>query len=416
VTATGAAVSITVEPQFDGDLVVFASPARKKPIELTLPTDTLSRARADVSSHITEFKEKVGSNPRRDVDNVRAAFTRLFETMCMVASHLTQQGSAGLDELREFFEDAMPDWREAEDDDEVPLIHVEGPIDGFPFEWLPILDFDDPGSVEDIELFARRFLGFSAVVRRAAMVRRAGGDPGLAVGQSLRNKDRLPLTFAWFATMKGAQKECDFFKRMGDHIELNGPWPTESLSTKSVLDSLTEVLFDPRRRFTTQEGEAIQIAHFACHCDTGFPAPVDYELILAGSDGNRRPVPMGKLNTGFLGRQKGQRKFPRPLVFLNACESAKQDSAHVFSWPEWFLAERHVGVIGTETLVPDRVAARYAELFYTALLSGRKLGESLVVARRQLLREGNPLGLLYVLYADPDMTVENPVPRETLHG
>jgi hypothetical protein len=63
-------------------------------------------------------------------------------------------------------------------------------------------------------------------------------------------------------------------------------------------------------------------------------------------------------------------------------------------------------VIGTETLVPDVVAARFAEFFYKKLLTEQPLGTALVLVRRKLLEEFlNPLGLLYVLYADPDLTV-----------
>lgn len=90
------------------------------------------------------------------------------------------------------------------------------------------------------------------------------------------------------------------------------------------------------------------------------------------------------------------------------------DPSKVSSFPRWFLQRRHLGVIGTETLVPDAVAPVYAELFYKELLTGASLGEAVVRARQQLLhRFGNPLGLLYVLYADPDIRIQNPLPKET---
>ena len=80
------------------------------------------------------------------------------------------------------------------------------------------------------------------------------------------------------------------------------------------------------------------------------------------------------------------------------------DPARVYSWPEWFLRNGHRGVIGTTALVPDRAAAEFSKFFYKALLARRPLGESIVHARRELLSSyGNPLGVLYVLHADPNI-------------
>ena len=75
-----------------------------------------------------------------------------------------------------------------------------------------------------------------------------------------------------------------------------------------------------------------------------------------------------------------------------------------------------MAVVGPETLVPDKTAAEYARHFYRALFGRRTLGEAVVLARRDLLAErGNPLGLLYVLYGDPDVTIDKPIPHEVLN-
>jgi hypothetical protein len=57
-------------------------------------------------------------------------------------------GPAGLQRLRELFEEALPDWATHPD---VPLVQVEGPSYGFPFELLPVFDLDDEGHMDDIE-------------------------------------------------------------------------------------------------------------------------------------------------------------------------------------------------------------------------------------------------------------------------
>ena len=67
--------------------------------------------------------------------------------------------------------------------------------------------------------------------------------------------------------------------------------------------------------------------------------------------------------------------------------------------------------------MPDLVAAVYARSFYGALLSGRTVGAALVTARQELLHEfGNPLGLLYVLYGDPDIRIRRRISQEVLDG
>jgi hypothetical protein len=80
-----------------------------------------------------------------------------------------------------------------------------------------------------------------------------------------------------------------------------------------------------------------------------------------------------------------------------------------------FLVENgNRGFIGTETRIPDQYAAAFSEQFYTELLQGRPLGEAVHAARWTLLRRhNNPLGILYTVYADPDMRVRKPV---TLKG
>ena len=53
------------------------------------------------------------------------------------------------------------------------------------------------------------------------------------------------------------------------------------------------------------------------------------------------------------------------------------------------------------------VGAAFADRLYDELLAHKPLGEALVMARRRLMREeGNPLGLLYVLYGNPDVRID----------
>jgi CHAT domain-containing protein len=160
----------------------------------------------------------------------------------------------------------------------------------------------------------------------------------------------------------------------------------------------------------------VQVHHFACHCDTTAELDDDYLIRLSTSRGRRRDISFGELQTGYLGRALGDadpgaardgQSRPRAVVLLNACGSSRTNPLTSFSFPRWFINWGHRAFIGTETTVPDAVASRFAASFYSRLLERRRpLGEALVWARRDLLRDfRNPLGLLYVVYGDTDLVV-----------
>ena len=76
------------------------------------------------------------------------------------------------------------------------MVEVEGDSSGFPFELLPVFDQGRPGAMDDIETFARRFLGFSTTVRRTPYVTKGRAGGGAA---ALDNDPKLPVTFSWYA-------------------------------------------------------------------------------------------------------------------------------------------------------------------------------------------------------------------------
>jgi hypothetical protein len=98
----------------------------------------------------------------------------------------------------------------------------------------------------------------------------------------------------------------------------------------------------------------------------------------------------------------------RPLVFFNACGSAAVDPVGASSFPDLFLSRGlgFLGFIGTEATIPDAFAAAFARAFYGYLLQGMEIGHALYASRWKLLQENrNPLGMLYSLYAEPEIRV-----------
>jgi hypothetical protein len=143
------------------------------------------------------------------------------------------------------------------------------------------------------------------------------------------------------------------------------------------------------------------------------------QIVLGGPGKRRRTVSLSAIRQGFRQRaqDRGRGSGARPLVIANACGSARIDKETRGSFPRWFLNNRHRGYVGTETDVPDTVAAAFAERLYGALLDERPLGEAVVLARRRLLADwGSPLGLLYVLYGDPGLAIEHHPPAANPHA
>ena len=90
-----------------------------------------------------------------------------------------------------------------------------------------------------------------------------------------------------------------------------------------------------------------------------------------------------------------------PLVVMNACETGNLNPLYTAHFADAFLRYGARGVVATDCVVPDAFAAEFAEALYERLLSGKTLGESLLTVRQQFMKQGNPAGLIYSMYASP---------------
>ena len=98
----------------------------------------------------------------------------------------------------------------------------------------------------------------------------------------------------------------------------------------------------------------------------------------------------------------------KPLVFINACESAELSPAFYDGFVPYFMAKGARGVVGTQCKTPALFAVEWAKRFFERFLDGAR-------ARRGLPRpcgassstqHGNPLGLLYAVHCDGDTRIE----------
>jgi hypothetical protein len=299
-------------------------------------------------------------------------------------------------------------------------LNVPAP-DCLPLEFLPVLNLRPPGRIKgkrDLEVTAASFLGFSAVVRREFPPWQSGkGGPASQTGQVpvIENDPKLPLKLFHCAALPGAASEADYFRTAKAHFELDGPWPAGRINPRSAVVKLARCMWNPWQPFRGKcRNRPDQIHHFACHFKLDVQNTEVSFLQFQGPHSPPVEVHLGDLKYQLLATQMGKKGPPsafKPLVFANACQTSTIQPGAAASFPEVVLKNGNVGFIGTETAIPDKVACIFAQRFYENLLHGDTLGDSVMNAKHQLLLQyHNPLGILYVFYAEPDMRVRKPVP------
>ena len=106
-------------------------------------------------------------------------------------------------------------------------------------------------------------------------------------------------------------------------------------------------------------------------------------------------------------RDKGFHWEDPPLVFINGCHTAALEPEHALNFVSAFVEATYAsGVIGTEVTVFEPLATWFAQEFFIRFVAkGQPVGQAFRGARLALLKEGNPLGLVYVPFVAPDMTL-----------
>jgi hypothetical protein len=98
----------------------------------------------------------------------------------------------------------------------------------------------------------------------------------------------------------------------------------------------------------------------------------------------------------------------QPLVILNACESIAMvpERIHGFLGKLRFLGA--CGVVGSEVGVWSQLAQPFGSQLVKRILEGRSVGEAFLDVRRRLLRQCNPLGLVYSYYSPATLHLHDP--------
>lgn len=100
-----------------------------------------------------------------------------------------------------------------------------------------------------------------------------------------------------------------------------------------------------------------------------------------------------------LRREKIRWKSPRPLVFINGCHTADLEPDVAIEFISAFVEVAGAcGVIGTEITIFETLARAFAEECLSRFLKGDKIGDAVRGARLKLLKDSNPLGIVYIPY------------------
>jgi hypothetical protein len=96
-----------------------------------------------------------------------------------------------------------------------------------------------------------------------------------------------------------------------------------------------------------------------------------------------------------------------PLVILNGCGTVGFSPDALSPFLRILVRDRGAaGLLGAEISVWEPLAGEFALHFLRAFLGGATAGASLLLARRKLLAQKNPLGLVYTLYANADLVMQ----------
>jgi hypothetical protein len=291
----------------------------------------------------------------------------------------------------------------------VPVVEIEAAASDrlawmLPFEFLPLAP--EATAVIVARDHLEPFLGFRAEIVRFL---RGGADE---INTDVRGRVPVHL-FAYSGQETPGISEQLMF--LHENTAIASIWPGQ----QSVPDAFTGVQQLAQHLISlpspARERAISCIAHFSCHflsagpnTQGGFTAQSGFDFGQC-SDGSDLTIGVfdlrGELEFQQVSRARAQ--FAA-LFFLNACQTAAA-SNYDETLLGLFFSHNATAIIGSETLLPDRLAAEFAINFYTEFLRDAPLSKAVFKARRWLVEHfDNPAGLLYTFYGNPMLRLCQP--------
>ncbi len=288
-----------------------------------------------------------------------------------------------------------------------PIVEIEAATTDdlvwrMPFEFLPIAPPCEPLIYPRDEF--EKFLGFRAeIVRllRAGPTTIGRGHNGRVPVHLFAYEEPLPDPKAR-EQRKPLEGVLEQRRYLHDNAGVISEWPTGH-SMKDGVSDLAERLL----ALAPPIPDTIcAIAHFACHYDAAGPNPGGGYTATPALNFGTTTIEILALRGEFeAGYTPGASSPLNAVFFLNACQTAAGCN-YENSLLGFLYDRRATAILGSETLLPDPISAKFAVEFYEGLLRGVPLGKAVLRARRRLIeRYNNPIGLFYTLIGNPLLQV-----------
>ena len=153
--------------------------------------------------------------------------------------------------------------------------------------------------------------------------------------------------------------------------------------------------------FTRLKGDITpHLLYFYCH--GGVKAGAENPFLQVGPKDSRKD----EIDPNNWGAEGIEWTSPNPLVFINGCHTTSLNPEVTLDFVSSFVQTSGAsGVIGTEITIFEPLAVRFAEECFKRFVGAPPFKEKMPIgravrgARLELLRHGNPLGLVYIPYA-----------------
>lgn len=249
--------------------------------------------------------------------------------------------------------------------------------DDFFIPWNLLFDGDHRGPVS-----ATDFWGFKHVIEEIPSSSR---DQPIAASIEV-GQDALPIAMN--------------LNRMGSLRVLTDPqtkrvkqWaPAVAVIERSTEDQVLDAL-----RGKTSQG---RLEYFFCHAGVEGNSELHFDQSYLGLTSSGNGLTLEDIKFATVNR----RFESQPVVFLNACESAKMDGRFYDGFVPRLLTMGACAVIGSDCDIPSLFGAHFGIRFLEGFLKAGTVGDVLLTVRKTFLQNyHNPLGLIYRVFGNADV-------------
>ena len=175
-------------------------------------------------------------------------------------------------------------------------------------------------------------------------------------------------------------------------------WPLHKDTLKKLIPAVWNISNTRADTLTKLKLTSPHVVYFYCH--GGLKGSTQY--IRVGNKNEKGITPDNLFNAGIWWES------PQPLVFINGCHTTALEPKMALNFVSGFIKMHNAaGVIGTEITIFEPLARSFAEdCLYRFLVRGKTIGDAVREARLKLLKGGNPLGLVYNIYANASLRLK----------